>query len=169
MMQKRRWLPKSPARAEAVDPTTRRLISSMEKKHKREMEKVKKSEYNAWRRVQRAREEVKEPQVWIQEATEVAEEQYEEQFEAWRREKEGLKKDLSRLNACNCPSTVPLHPRSWDDRAPPLLDILSIPVFAPPLAQFGWGEHFYRSALLLIANRCPSPREMGLSWNPRFF
>ena len=43
MMQKQRWLPKSPARAKAVDPTTRCLISSMEKKHKREMEKVKKA------------------------------------------------------------------------------------------------------------------------------
>ena len=30
----------------------------------------------------------------------------EDRFEEWR-EKEGLKKDLSRLNACNCPSTEP--------------------------------------------------------------
>ena len=43
MMQKQWWLLKSPARAKAVNPMTRHLISSMEKKHKREMEKVKKA------------------------------------------------------------------------------------------------------------------------------
>ena len=100
-MQKRRWLLRSPARpgSEVINPTHRRLVSSIEKKHAREMEKVEKSEHNARRREQRLREELKESQAQTQEVTNAAEERYEEQFEEWRREKEGLKKDIARHNA----------------------------------------------------------------------
>ena len=98
-MQKRRWLPGSHAKTEVIDPANRRLLSRARKEHKREMEKVKKSEYNTRRREQRTREKLEESHAQVQEAVEATEAQYESRLEDLRREKEVLRKEVARLNA----------------------------------------------------------------------
>jgi len=40
MMGKRRWLPKSPIKANAIDPENTRLLSKERRKYKQELEKV---------------------------------------------------------------------------------------------------------------------------------
>ena len=100
-MRKRRWLPKSPPKTNAISPANRRLLSSTQKKHKREVMKLKKLEYNSQRREQRTREELKESQARIEEVVEAAEEQNRVQREEWRREKDDMKKSLARLSARN--------------------------------------------------------------------
>ena len=100
-MRERRWLPKALLEANEIDPTDHRLLSRMQKKHEREMEKRKKLEYNARKREQRVQEKLNESQAQMQEATEVAEERYKGQLKEWKEERKGLKKDLARLNACN--------------------------------------------------------------------
>lgn len=87
-MQKRRWLPKSLAKTEAIDPATSRLLSNERKKHKRELERARRDEFNSRRRAQRAQEKLKkvksELQVQIEEVAEV-EERYVEKLQELRR------------------------------------------------------------------------------------
>lgn len=99
MMYEKRWLPKSPTEENTVTPESRRLLLQQQMKHRREIEKLKRLEYNSRRREQRAREEIRESQAQIEEVTEVVEEQYEERLEEWKKEKKCLKKDLARQNA----------------------------------------------------------------------
>jgi flagellar biosynthesis GTPase FlhF len=88
-----------------INPADCRLLSTERKKHKKELEKVRRSKANAWKREQRAREKLKkvehEAQVQANEAAKAVVEQYKGQFKAWSREKESLKKDLAKLNARN--------------------------------------------------------------------
>ena len=100
-MRERRWLPKALLEANEIDPTDHRLLSRMQKKHEREMEKRKKLEYNVRKREQRVQEKLNKSQAQMQEETEVAEERYKGQLEEWKEERKGLKKDLARLNARN--------------------------------------------------------------------
>ena len=104
-MQKRRWSPKSPVKAKEIDPTSSRLLSGERKKHKQELEKARRSEFNAQRREQRAQEKVEkvelESRVRTEEAVEAVEERYEEKLQELRRGEEDLKKNVARLNAHN--------------------------------------------------------------------
>jgi len=108
-MRKRRWLPKSHAEAETISPENHRLLSEERKKYEKELEEVQRLEFNARRREHQARERehlvqealVKAEQEWAREVDKAVEEQYGEQFEEWKREKEGLRKDIARLNARN--------------------------------------------------------------------
>ena len=78
-MGKRRWLPKSDAKAEAINPTDPRLLSRARKKLKDEEKKVKRLEYNRRRREQRGkmREELKskKSQAQVHPATEPVKEE----------------------------------------------------------------------------------------------
>lgn len=98
-MRKRRWLPKSPSTADVTDPKTRRLLSMERKKHKREIERLKKLVYNARRREWRMQERLRESHTQNQEASEAVGEQYEGRLEEWRKEKASLKRNITRLNA----------------------------------------------------------------------
>lgn len=108
-MHKRRWLPKSPIKANVIDPASSRLFSKERKKLNQEVEKARRMEANARRREQRAQEKLKkvkeESQAKIEEVTEAAEEHVEameERLEGkFKDEKAGMKKDLARLNARN--------------------------------------------------------------------
>ena len=101
-MREQKWLPKHPTMANTTDTTSHHLLSLAQTKHKRGMEKVKKLEYNAWKREQKVREELKESQAQIWETTEVGEELHTEWLKEWREEKKSLKNNIARLNACNC-------------------------------------------------------------------
>ena len=48
-MQKRRWLPKTPVKAQVINPVNRRLLSRERQKHKEELEKVQRLESNGRR------------------------------------------------------------------------------------------------------------------------
>ena len=102
-MGKRRWLPKSPVKAKAIDPTDSRLRSKERKQYKEDLERSRRSERNAQRREQRAREGRKKAeldlQIHAEEVAEAAEEHYEEKLEGLRSEEQGLKKNIARLNA----------------------------------------------------------------------
>jgi hypothetical protein len=102
-MQRRRWSPKSPVLAKAIDPGSRRLLSKERKRHRREVEKVRKLNLKTRRREQRTQEKLRkaeqERQVQVEEVAEESKEQHEGQVEEWRREKEDLKKELARLKA----------------------------------------------------------------------
>jgi hypothetical protein len=100
-MRKQRWLPKPLVKA--IDPTSSRLLSKERKKHKKELEEVRRLEYNSRRREERMegklRELERESQAKIEETAEAAEERYEGTIGELRRDKESLKKNLARLNA----------------------------------------------------------------------
>jgi len=101
-MQKRQRLPKSQVtEMKTIDPDSdRRLLSRERKKLRKEQEKVRRLEYNGRRRENRKqRKLVKVEQEQTREVAEAVEEQYGEQFKEWKREKEGLKKNIARLNA----------------------------------------------------------------------
>jgi len=101
-MQKQRWLPKSPVKANTIDPASSRLLSKERKKYKQGLEKVQRLEFNARRQKKRAdgklREVQQESQTRIEEVAEALEECYEEKLEELRREKESMKKNIARLN-----------------------------------------------------------------------
>jgi hypothetical protein len=82
-----------------VDPVNHRLLSQERKKHKKEMEEIKKVEYNTRKKGQRLQKKLQESQARIQESTEVVEERCKEWLEGWRTEKAGLKKRIARLDA----------------------------------------------------------------------
>ena len=98
-MYKQRWLPKPSTEDNKIDPTNPRLLSLARQKHKREMEKAKKLEYNSRRREQRICKRLEESQARAQKATEVVEERYERRLEKLEKETVCLKKDLARPEA----------------------------------------------------------------------
>lgn len=93
-LHKRRKLPKS--KAEAIDPANSRLLSEERKNHKRELEKVRRLEASARKRVKRAQEKlegIQREQATIKEAKEECERTVEE----LRKEKERVEEELARL------------------------------------------------------------------------
>lgn len=104
-MQKRRWLPKAPVKAQVINPTNRRLLSKERQKHKQELEKVRRLESNARRREQRLKEKLEkaelESQARVEEALEAAEEHHKEKLQEVKKGEESLKNNLARLNARN--------------------------------------------------------------------
>ena len=100
-LHKRRLLPKSSVKADAIDPASSRLLSKERKKHKEELEKIRRSEYNARRSTKRAEGKLKEvqreTQTRIEEAAKATIERCEGTLKELRREKESLKKELARL------------------------------------------------------------------------
>jgi len=109
-MQKWRWLPKSPAKADAIDPASSRLLLKERKKYKEELKKIRRSEYNAWRRAKGAegklKEAQRETQAKIEEAAKATIERCEETLKELRREKESLKKELARLEFSSPPQRL---------------------------------------------------------------
>ena len=81
-MQKRRWLPKTPTKANEIDPTSCRLPSKERKKFKQELQRARRAETNARKREQRVQEKLKkveqESQAKIEEATAAVEERLKE-------------------------------------------------------------------------------------------
>ena len=104
-MQKRWWLPKTPVKAQVINPVNRRLLSRERQKHKEELEKVQRLESNGQRREQRLKEKLEkvelESQAWVEEALEAAEEHHKEKLQEVKKGEESLKNNLARLNARN--------------------------------------------------------------------
>ena len=59
-MRQQRWLPKSPTKAITVNQINHRLLSQEQKKHRKEMKKMKKVELSTWKREQRLRKKLQE-------------------------------------------------------------------------------------------------------------
>ena len=150
-MREQKWLPKHPTTANTVDKTSHRLLSLAQTKHKREMEKVKKLEYNARRREQKVREELKESQGQIWETTEAREELHGERLNEWREEKKSLKKNLARLNAHN--RREPLRTKNAVQKA---LKRSGQPDTAQPIIRYvkkkGVVQNWARNAILTLVN-----------------
>lgn len=104
-MGKRQWLPKSCTKVRVIDPTSSRIFSQERKKLRKELEKAWRSEHSAQKWEQRIRKKFEkaeeDSQGWVEEVAEVVEERCDEQLEELREDKEHLKKDVARLNACD--------------------------------------------------------------------